>query len=131
MPRQTRLTVARFLLVACGTILNIEERLLPEQCRDTFYDTTSAFGHHALVSSIASFPHELLRDFLDADKQQGQMRVSLGNFPRCLKTIHIGHAEVHDHEIRRELLNFLDSLKTVAGFPAELPIRLPFNQSSH
>lgn len=76
-----------------GSVVGIEEHFVAKQSLDSLSDfITAALGHGASVPSMASFPCELLGDFLNADKQHGQPRVGLRNLGRACSPFMTGIA---------------------------------------
>jgi len=53
-----------------------------------------------------------------------QLEGRLHDLGRGLQSIHDRHSEIHNHNVRREPLNALNGLDSVAGLAAYLPTRL-------
>ena len=63
-----------------------------------------------------------------SDHQHFGPGTCLPNLPGRLQSIQVGHADINDDDVRIQLRALFHSLTPGAGFPADLPARVLFDE---
>jgi hypothetical protein len=100
-----------------------------EQCLHCIHYAT----HVVLVARTADPDHlgfklQLWRHMSLSDHQNRNTRGPAPDLSHGIQTIHSGHLEIQEDDIRPGLLDFLDCLPVVGGFAADFPLLSLFQQ---
>jgi hypothetical protein len=109
----------------------LEECLLGEQSFNSFnYLGSSALRNCALKASVTCFSYQLRGYFLNGEKQHRGVRRHLRNLASRFQTIHAGHRQIEDGNVRGQLFGLLNGFLAIRCFAAHLPIWALFQQAA-
>ena len=109
----------------------LKEKLVVKERLHSFHDFTPAtFGHRSLEARTTSRLHVVSSQFLHSNQEHQRTGICPGYFVPCLQAVHVWHAQVQDHKIRRMPRSLFDSLDAVGRFVAYLPIGMILKKPS-